>query len=65
MASQRPSFRQILLSLLDTPEMVLSIPQEDLGTHHLAGVLGSPLEAGKNMYRDLHERYDSDYQRVH
>ena len=36
---------------------VLSFPQEVLNTHHLAGVLGSPLEAGENMYGDLQGRY--------
>ena len=36
---------------------MLSIPEEALVTHHLAGVLGSPLEAGENMYHDLHVRY--------
>ena len=67
-ASQRPSFREILLSLLGTPETVLSIPQEDLETHLLAGMLGSPLEAGENMYCDLQNRYvgtiSDDYQEV-
>ena len=36
---------------------ILSIPREALNTHHLAGVLSSPLEAGENMYRDLQGRY--------
>ena len=66
--SHRPSFREILLSLLGTPETVLSISREDLETHLLAGVLGSPLESGENMYCDLQNRYvgtdSDDYQEV-
>ena len=57
MADQRPSFRDLLLTLLDNLKEVLSIPQEDLDTHSHAGVLGSPLEAGEHMYRDLQDRY--------
>ena len=57
MAAQRPSFRDLLLALLDDLKVVLSIPQEALDTHSNAGVLGSPLEAGEDMYRDLQYRY--------
>ena len=57
MAAQRPSFRDLLLALLDDPKVVLSIPPEALDTHSHAGVLGSPLEAGEHMYRDLQYRY--------
>ena len=66
-AARRPSFRDILLGLLDKPDAVLSIPPEALDTHHLAGVLGSPLEAGENMYKDLQNRYldnNDDYQEI-
>ena len=68
MAAQRPSFRELLLTLLNVPNAILSIPQEALDTHSLAGVLGSTLTSGENMYRDLQERYvaedDHDYQEV-
>ena len=67
-AAERPSFRELLLTLLNIPEAILSIPQEALDTHNLAGVLGSPLEAGGNMYGELQNRYivedDHDYQEV-
>ena len=56
-AGSRPVFREILLPLIDKPDAVLYIPPEALDTHHLAGVLGSPLEAGENMYCDLHYTY--------
>ena len=65
-AAHRPGFREVLLSLLGSPEEVLSIPPESLDTHPLAGVLGSPLEAGENMYSDLQNQYciDHDYQEL-
>ena len=67
-AAQRPSFRELLLTLLNIPNAILSIPQEALDTHSLAGVLGSTLNAGEDMYRDLQNRYmveeDHDYQEV-
>ena len=55
--SERPNFRSIHLNLLENEEDVLSIPQEALDTHQLAGVLGSPLKAGERMYEDLQIRY--------
>ena len=56
-AGLRPTFRELLLTLLGNPKAVLSIPQEALDTHNRAGVLGSPLTAGENMYGDLQNRY--------
>ena len=68
MAGLRPSFRELLLTLLRNPKAVLSIPQEALDTHNLAGVLGSPLDVGESMYRDLQNKYCSednhDYQEM-
>lgn len=64
-AAHRPSFRKLFITLLDSPEEVLSVSTGMLGAHHLAGVLGSPLEAGESLYRDLQDRYlqvDDDYQ---
>ncbi|XP_064386571.1 uncharacterized protein LOC135335087 [Halichondria panicea] len=55
--SQRPAFRDVVLSLARGEEMVLSIPEEDSSTNPLAGVLGAPLEAGENMYSQLQSRY--------
>ena len=52
-AGSRPDFREILLPLIDQPDAVLYIPPEALDTDHLDGVLGSPLEAGENMYCDF------------
>ena len=55
--SQRPSFRDIVLTLVGSEEMVLNIPEEDSSTDPLAGVLGAPLEAGENMYSELQRMY--------
>ena len=38
---------------------MLLIPQVDLCTHKLAGVLGAPLEAAKDMYMDLTNMYSN------
>ena len=38
-------------------QLVLSIPQDAIETHQLAGVLGAPLEAGEKMYQDLQNTY--------
>ena len=53
----RPSFRDVVLTLVGSAEMVLNIPEEDSSTNPLAGVLGAPLEAGENMYSQLQLRY--------
>ena len=53
----RPSFRELFLALTGDISQVLLIPQTDGEIHPLAGVLGSPLEAGKNMYKDLQNKY--------
>ena len=39
---------------------MLSIPQEALDAHKLAGVLGSPIEVGKGMYSDLQDKHCSE-----
>ena len=59
----RPSFRDIMLTLVGSEEMVLNIPEEDSSTNPLAGVLGAPLEAGENMYSELQRRYINYQQR--
>ena len=53
----RPAFRDVVLTLSGSEEMVLNIPEEDSSTNPLAGVLGAPLEAGENMYSQLQRRY--------
>ena len=53
----RPNFRELVLALTGDKSEVLLIPQGDGDTHSLARVLGSQLEAGKNMYKDLQNKY--------
>ena len=55
--SPRPSFRDLVLTLVGNQQLVLSIPQDAIETHQLAGVLGAPLEAGDKMYQDIQNTY--------
>ena len=50
----------MVLILIGEVDEVLFIPPETLSTHMLAGTLGSPLEAGMNMYPDLEHTYIQD-----
>ena len=56
-SSDRPRFREMVLVLIGNERTVLHIPQEALDTHRLAGELGTPLEAGEDMYPDLQMTY--------
>ena len=60
LARNRPEFRELTIVLTGSHSTVLRIPQKDLHVHKLAGVLGSPLEAGKNMYTDLQNKHLSE-----
>ena len=55
----RPSFRDLLLFLLDNREGVLSIDEAGVDFHHQVGVMDLQLQAGspKAMYQDLQNRY--------
>ena len=54
---ERPNFQGIMLVLLMQDRQILSIPEEDLSTHPLAGTVGAPLEAGEKMYQKLQMTY--------
>ena len=56
-AGDRPSFRNMLLCLLENKTVVLTIPSRDKSSHHQAGVLGAPIEAGERMYTELQNIY--------
>ena len=58
-SEDRPKFREVFLSLISNKEIVLDIPHRELTSHPLAGVLGSPLEAGDGMYMDLKLKYQN------
>ena len=53
----RPSFRDLVLTLVSNQQLVLSIPQDAIETYQLAGMLGAPLEAGEKIYQDLQYTY--------
>ena len=53
----RPKFSDLALILVSDRKEVLVIPQEDINTHQLAGMLGTPLAAGERMYIELQNRY--------
>ena len=55
--ASRPAFRDILLILLGNEADILEIPSDALSSHRQAGVLGAPLEAGEDMYRELQGKY--------
>ena len=57
LAGNRPGFRELVIVLTGNPPDVLSVPQEVHHSHQLARVLGSSLEAGKNMYLDLQNKH--------
>jgi hypothetical protein len=59
-AGSRPRFRELTIVLTGNAQDVLAVPQKALDAHELAGVLGSPLEVGKNMYKDLQDKYCSE-----
>lgn len=50
---ERPGFRDILLSLMEDEQTVLSIPK-DIESNSLTAVLGAPLEAGFNMLQTMY-----------
>ena len=56
-ASSRPRFRELTIVLTGNELDVLSIPEEDLHTHKLAGVLDAPVDSAKDMYWDLQNKY--------
>ena len=57
--ADRPTFRDILHTLLGDDKALLAVPEEERATHSLAGVLGSPLDAGKGMYLSRQNCYQA------
>ena len=53
----RPNFREITLALTGRETDILHIPKEVYEAHQQAGDLGSPLEAGEDVYIDLQQTY--------
>ena len=53
----RPQFREIVVTLSQSEEILLHIPEEFTRGHPQASVLGAPLEAGRNLYIELQNTY--------
>ena len=53
----RPQFREIVVALSQSEEILLHIPEEVTRDHPQASVLGAPLEAGRNLYIELQNTY--------
>ena len=56
-ADERPSFHDVMVSLLQPNQTILKIPESALSSHPQAGSLGGSLKAGKNMYPALQHAY--------
>ena len=56
-ASSRPTFSQLLQALCQPDTELLSWSEEDVRVHPQAGMLGAPLEAGKDLYPELQQIY--------
>ena len=56
-ASSRPSFSHLLRALSQPETELLSWSEEDIRVHPQAAMLGTPLEAGKDLYIELQNTY--------
>ena len=55
----RPTFSELYQALSQPESELLDWSEEDVRVHSQAAVLGAPLEAGKDLYRELQERHIS------
>lgn len=55
--SKRTPFKELIFELLQPEDIILQVPETDMNTHKLAGIIGGPLEAGENMYQELQTKY--------
>ena len=56
-AVERPSFHDVMVSLLQPNQIILKIPKSALASHPQAGTLGGSLKAGEKMYPELKNIY--------
>ena len=54
---ERPSFQDLMLTMLMQDKLILHLPAEDLSSHPLAGTIGATLEVGQKMYEKLQLTY--------
>jgi hypothetical protein len=50
----------MVLVLIGEEDEVLFVPPEAVSSHRMAGVLGSPLDTGMDMYPELEMTYIKD-----
>lgn len=55
----RPTFSELNQALSQPESELLGWSEEDMSVHPQAAVLGAPLEAGKDLYRELQEMHIS------
>ena len=55
--SSRPQFNEMVETLSLPEHDILSIPEEVVKIHPQAILLGGPLEAGRDLYKDLQNTY--------
>ena len=56
-ADERPSFHDVMVSLLQPNKIIMKIPESALSSHPQAGSLGGTLKAGENMYPEMQCTY--------
>ena len=54
---ERPSFQDVMLSLLQQDRTVLAIPDEELNNDTQAGLLGAVLQSSDKLYYNLQQTY--------
>ena len=53
----RPTFRDIILALVEDKREILEVPLNETEENSQSGNLGAPLEAGSHLYKDLQKVY--------
>ena len=56
-SSRRPTFANVLRSLSDNPQTILSWRDVDKAVHEQASVLGAPLAASQDLYSELQQTF--------
>ena len=59
-ANERPSFHDVMVSLLQPNQTILKIPESALSSHPQAASLGGNLKAGEKMYPETQHAYYTD-----
>ena len=57
--ASRPAFSELYQAVSQSESELLGWSEDDVRVHPQAAVLGAPLEAGKDLYRELQEMHIS------